>query len=251
MKKLTRASLAELAKTKNMISFRDQQRYVGGGIGTQEDPFTYTEFMNSFQGKNWNGGWVQGIANTNHILSYCGGTVDPIYVSQNVGYKGGTGPQFEVMYDGGTSGNWKPDERVEEKLDPNDCVWQCIAYIKYGKDAIGNDKLAHDVAKEILGDNFKEGNYACEMSIKDMGKMITDYFATHERKTTGTIQILVSEASDFYDDKGVRYDTDMHHAAIINSSDNNRFNVIDTQDGVERHANRSEMETRAGIITIR
>lgn len=39
MEKLTRTILAELAKTKTMISFLEQRRYVGGGTGTQEDPF--------------------------------------------------------------------------------------------------------------------------------------------------------------------------------------------------------------------
>ncbi len=49
MEKLTRASLADLAKTKIMISFRNQQRYVGGGTGTQEDPFSYGELWITFK----------------------------------------------------------------------------------------------------------------------------------------------------------------------------------------------------------
>ena len=102
MKKLTRASLAELAKTKTMISFLEQRRYVGGGTGTQEDPFSYGEFMDYFQGRHWSGGWVQGVTNNDGILSYCGGTEDPIYVSPNTMYTGGTGPKANTIYDGGT-----------------------------------------------------------------------------------------------------------------------------------------------------
>lgn len=98
MEKLTRTSLAELAKTKTMISFLEQRRYVGGGTGTQEDPFTYTEFMNSFQDKNWSGGWVQGVTNNDGVLSYCGGTGDPIYESRRMGTTATTNGVFYCLY---------------------------------------------------------------------------------------------------------------------------------------------------------
>lgn len=98
MKKLTRASLAELAKTKTMISFRNQQRCVGGGTGTQEAPFSYGEFMDYFQGGHWSGGWVQGVTNNDGILSYCGGTGDPIYESRRMGTTATTNGVFYCLY---------------------------------------------------------------------------------------------------------------------------------------------------------
>ncbi len=123
MKKLKRANLTELAKSKAIISFLEQRRYVGGGSGTQEDPFTYNEFMATFKSQNWNGGWVQGVTNNDGILSYCGGTGAPIYVSPNTMYTGGTGPQADTVYDGGTGGkltvdrnDYSDDDELHKKL---------------------------------------------------------------------------------------------------------------------------------------
>ena len=38
MRKLTKASLSELAKSKEIILFLEQKSYVGGGSGTRNDP---------------------------------------------------------------------------------------------------------------------------------------------------------------------------------------------------------------------
>ncbi len=70
MRKLTKASLSELAESKEIISFREQKSYVGGGSGTDTDPYTQQEFETIVQNGNWTGGWVLGLEEKNGELSY-------------------------------------------------------------------------------------------------------------------------------------------------------------------------------------
>lgn len=114
MKKLTRASLAELARAKTIISFREQQRNVGGGTGTQEDPFTYDEFMSGFLADNWEGGWVWGVSKKGYLLINTGET-SVNYISSNILKIGGSSPE---LYDGGTHNDIKfySVEEYEEAL---------------------------------------------------------------------------------------------------------------------------------------
>lgn len=61
MKKLTRKSLNELAKTMPVIEESLQMSYVGGGNGTSANPYTQAEFDNMLSNDNWNGGYVEGM----------------------------------------------------------------------------------------------------------------------------------------------------------------------------------------------
>ena len=128
-----------------------------------------------------------------------------------------------------------------------------MAYIQSGDEGQGNNQLAREIAKEVLGDKFKEGDYACKMNFSEMQKVMVDYFKTHERKTTGVIKVLVSEASDFYDDSGERYDAPIWHAAVINSSDPHTFTLDETQEkGKKIYVNRKDLEDgKAMVITIK
>ena len=74
MRKLTKASLSELAKSKEIISFLEQKQYVGGGSGSITDPCTQEEFEDIVNTGNWTGGWVLGLEEKYGELSYTGGT---------------------------------------------------------------------------------------------------------------------------------------------------------------------------------
>lgn len=60
MKKLTRQSLDEMARTLPRISEIKQCSFVGGGIGTREDPYTFEEFNSLLNAGGWTGGFVEG-----------------------------------------------------------------------------------------------------------------------------------------------------------------------------------------------
>ena len=128
-----------------------------------------------------------------------------------------------------------------------------MAYIQYGDEGRGNNKLAREIAKEVLGDKFKEGDYACKMNDSEMQKVMVDYFKTHERKKTGVVQVLVSEASDFYDDSGERYDASIRHAAVINSYDPNTITLDETQERRKKiYVDRADLnDNKAMVITIK
>lgn len=108
MRKLTKASLSELAESKEIISFREQKSYVGGGTGTRNDPYSIEEYNSLIDNSNWNGGWV--LKDQDSIPIYVGGTQADTEESDNGGtdfsggtkYNGGTDGNGDVAYDGKT-----------------------------------------------------------------------------------------------------------------------------------------------------
>lgn len=102
MRKLTKASLSELAESKEIISFSEQRNYVGGGNGSEQDPFTAIEFRELVDQGNWTGGWVTGVSNMGYQVVNTGGTYKH-YVTGNILTIGGS----SEIYDGGTSGKMK------------------------------------------------------------------------------------------------------------------------------------------------
>ena len=99
MRKLTKASLSELAKSKEIISFLEQKSYVGGGSGTRHDPYSIEEYNSLVDNSNWNGGWVLKDQDSNPI--YVGGT----QADTEESYNGGTDFSGGTKYNGGTDGN--------------------------------------------------------------------------------------------------------------------------------------------------
>ena len=59
MRKLTRKSLDELAKTLPVIEESFQMIYVGGGNGTSASPYTQSEYNSMVSSGMWNGGYVE------------------------------------------------------------------------------------------------------------------------------------------------------------------------------------------------
>nr|WP_314697805.1 hypothetical protein [uncultured Prevotella sp.] len=266
MRKLTKASLSELAKSKEIISFLEQKSYVGGGTGESGGLYSYEEFIRQMESNQWQGGYVDGVIEVNNRLTYNGGTHATYISSDFLKYAGGS--HFRGYFDnsvnpysggteyqGGSNQFQTPEKKEKVKYDPNDCFWQTIAYIQYGDEGRGNDKLAREIAKEVLGENFKEGNYACKMSFNDMQRVMVDYFKTHERKKDGVVQVLIStEASDFYDGKRIRYDESVGHAAVIDSYDMKKqvYTLTETQNEKTIYANSSDLQDgNARIITIK
>ena len=266
MRKLTKASLSELAKSKEIISFLEQKSYVGGGTGESGGLYSYEEFIRQMESNQWQGGYVDGVIEVNNRLTYNGGTHATYISSDFLKYAGGShfSEYFNNSvnpYSGGTEYQGGSDvfqthkKKEKIKYDPNDCVWQTMAYIQYGDEGRGNDRLAHDIAKEVLGENFKEGNYACRMSHNDMHNMITNYFKKHDRAIKGEVKILVtSDASDFYDETGERYDGKYGHAAVISSYDSNTsvITLEETQNNKQVYVNLNDLtDSKSKRITIK
>lgn len=84
MRKLTKASLSELAESKEIISFLEQKSYVGGDSGTYADPYMLDEVICISYDR-------QRVRNPNNIRM----TGDPVYdlmyeSGYAVGFKAGT-----------------------------------------------------------------------------------------------------------------------------------------------------------------
>ena len=104
MRKLTKASLSELAESKEIISFREQKSYVGGGSGTLQDPYSCDEFFTVYKWSNPNGyywGSTGGIYQHGILVSsdYAGNT----NYAGNTHYTGGTNYDGNTHYTGGTN----------------------------------------------------------------------------------------------------------------------------------------------------
>lgn len=63
-KKITKATLAELAREMSILSEQDQYSYYGGGNGSSFDPYTYEEYQNLVFSGSWHGGYVLGSVDT-------------------------------------------------------------------------------------------------------------------------------------------------------------------------------------------
>lgn len=99
MRKLTKASLSELAESKEIISFRDQKSYVGGGNGTLLDPYSNEEYFQCYRMTDPNGyywGSTGGIYKHGELVQI-NGTYD---YAGNTNYTGGTNYDGNNYYSG-------------------------------------------------------------------------------------------------------------------------------------------------------
>ena len=102
MRKLTKASLSELAESKEIISFRDQKSYVGGGNGTLLDPYSNEEYFQCYRMTDPNGyywGSTGGIYKHGELVQI-NGTYD---YAGNTNYTGITNYAGNTNYTGGTN----------------------------------------------------------------------------------------------------------------------------------------------------
>lgn len=102
MRKLTKASLSELAESKEIISFRDQKSYVGGGNGTLLDPYSNEEYFECYRMTDPNGyywGSTGGIYKHGELVQI-NGTYD---YAGNTNYTGITNYAGNTNYTGGTN----------------------------------------------------------------------------------------------------------------------------------------------------
>lgn len=107
MKKLTRKSLDELAKTLPVIEKSLQMSYLGGGDGTAANPYTEYEYECMVSSGTWKGGYVEGWGYTHSgiaVTSYDPNNLSPTGVeSYDTMYRAG----FEIGFNAGLSGsNW-------------------------------------------------------------------------------------------------------------------------------------------------
>jgi hypothetical protein len=67
--------LERLAKEMQVLSAEEQRRFLGGGTGTQYDPYTTNEFDTLRSAGSWFGGYVEGrgYVDSNGLWSYSGG----------------------------------------------------------------------------------------------------------------------------------------------------------------------------------
>lgn len=107
MKKLTRKSLDELAKTLPVIEKSLQMSYLGGGDGTAANPYTEYEYECMVSSGTWKGGYVEGWGYTHSgiaVTSYDPNNLSPTGVeSYDTMYRAG----FEIGFNAGLSeSNW-------------------------------------------------------------------------------------------------------------------------------------------------
>ena len=126
MKKLTRKSLNELAKTMPVIEESLQMSYVGGGSGTSANPYTQEEYESMVSSGIWNGGYVENWGYTFPevtVSSYDPNNLPKTGVdSYDLMYQGG----FDVGYKAGLSGSTWDDIGIGS--------WSAIVAISAGSE---------------------------------------------------------------------------------------------------------------------
>lgn len=98
MRKLTRKNLDELAKVMPVISEVEQRMFVGGGIGTLDDPYTMEEFERMLVSGTWEGGYVLYYNSSEPIYTL----PEVIVTESSPNSNENTGnPVYDLMYKGG------------------------------------------------------------------------------------------------------------------------------------------------------
>lgn len=102
MRKLTKRSLDEMAKTMLIINENEQYAFVGGGDGTRYNPYTEEEY-NSFLGTSgFSGGYVlfNGCDNPSYLVPNSGSETNVVTYNPNSLTSTGV-DSYDFMYRGG------------------------------------------------------------------------------------------------------------------------------------------------------
>ena len=111
-RKLTRKSLDELALIMPVLSGDVQRRYVGGGDGSKENPFTEEEYDSMVNAGTWDGGYVEGWGYTFGDLEVTGSIsgsqngVSGSYDGEWEDWDNDSGPQGGSGYWGDSGNYW-------------------------------------------------------------------------------------------------------------------------------------------------
>lgn len=111
-RKLTRKSLDELALIMPVLSEDVQRRYVGGGDGSKENPFTEEEYDSMVNAGTWDGGYVEGWGYTFGDLEVTGSIsgsqngVSGSYDGEWEDWDNDSGPQGGSGYWGDSGNYW-------------------------------------------------------------------------------------------------------------------------------------------------
>jgi len=171
MRKLTKASLSELAKSKEIISFLEQKSYVGGGTGESGGLYSYEEFIRQMESNQWQGGYVQGVSEINGQISYNGGSIS--YIGSDFARYGGGSQTFEgysggSMYDGGSHIYDEPKnynlsfrKNANENIVSDytrDCLYRVMdATGDYSLSVTSTNRSAHDQARIMYENILRKG----------------------------------------------------------------------------------------------
>lgn len=122
MRKLTRKSLDELAQRMPVLSEEVQSSFIGGGDGSENNPFTLSEYKDLSRQYRFNSGWVDWDSCSNPELmtkdyySYMG-----INRFEDLAWSGGMS--------GGMSGNINPPFLESDFCYKRSCVFNCLDYL--------------------------------------------------------------------------------------------------------------------------
>lgn len=136
MRKLTRKSLDELAKTLPVIEEEFQMSYVGGGNGTSASPYTVAEFDSMCCSDNWNGGYVEGM----------GYVANDVYVYGNSTYPGGIFQNSYTFPEYVTSISMSGADQIAQTL-LNELGPLGIIFSYYSQE---KDDMTRDIQSELL-----------------------------------------------------------------------------------------------------
>ena len=190
MRKLTKASLSELAKSKEIISFLEQKSYVGGGTGESCGLYSYEEFIRQMESNQWQGGYVQGVSEINGQISYNGGSIS--YIGSDFARYGGGSQTFEgysggSMYDGGSHIYDEPKnynlsfrKNANENIVSDytrDCLYRVMdATGDYSLSVTSTNRSAHDQARIMYENILRKGVQYQKKQYSNIGDQVIDVY---------------------------------------------------------------------------
>lgn len=131
-------------------------------------------------------------------------------------------------------------------LDPNDCWWRCMAYLKNcNPNPTAEEAMA--IASGYYGDNFNENSYAFSGNYND-AKQAVSGTVTGSGESYCSGQILVFNPNNV---AGWSGNGTSSHAVVITDFTTDYYEVYDPQNQTTSRIKRSELVSGAFIVTVR
>lgn len=144
MKRISKKSLDELASIMPVLSENEQFRFIGGGAGTETDPYSLSEYNTLLGNGTWTGGYVLSncLTGSSSMSGNDSGSVEAVYIPADDG-SGSYG-------DGSTSSGSESDSgNGDQDNTPAFNVADAIAYLNENANDSSTGYCARAVRKAI------------------------------------------------------------------------------------------------------
>jgi hypothetical protein len=217
--------LERLAKEMQVLSTEEQRMFLGGGTGTQYDPYTTNEFDTLRSAGSWFGGYVEGRDYVD-ASGFWGGSSGSNGSDSSSGNYGSSG-YYGSSGDNGSSGNYPPENgtHVEDGM----CTLGAIMKAVY---ELGMNTTYSEINRELLGYQVinLDGSVQYNMNDTELSSTLSNYFTVGSINSWADITKAIHSGKVVYSE--ITNGTNVSHSITITSISGDNVRYWDPVDGV-------------------